>query len=111
MYQFQPIGYVYDGAVYCPDCAAPIHNDRHHPIFSDSESDWPEHCAQCHEFLGGTLTIDGMKHLREDLVAGYIRPARANEYMAHYGFDDVFWHVIGTHYGHFTVLYKSFINE
>jgi hypothetical protein len=82
--------YIYNAALYCDDCADSImaeldyagRDDRfdgdsnNYPQYcaGSDESDCPEHCDGCGEFLGNDLTSDGVDYVinavREDLEAG-----------------------------------------
>ena len=71
--------YIYNGDLYCPDCASEIEQDLCIISAEDSniwpqeysrgagESDTPDHCGtmDCQRFLGRTLTSDGIEYVRE----------------------------------------------
>ena len=70
--------HAYDAALFCDECAADIIDDckargiedsgdsNDYPQWDSSsgESDCPEHCYECHEFLENPLTSDGHEYLR-----------------------------------------------
>lgn len=58
-----PIGYAFNGAIYCPDCAP----DGADPIFEGSETDCPSHCDACEEYVPEALTPDGVRYVLEAL--------------------------------------------
>jgi hypothetical protein len=80
--------YIYNAALYCDDCADLIKSDLDNEGCEDwgdsdgypqwcsdsDESDCPEHCDECGEFLGNSLTSDGADYVinavREDMKAG-----------------------------------------
>jgi len=82
--------YAYNAALYCSECADRImcelderegadadsgdSNDYPQWCSDDSESDCPEHCDGCGEFLGNSLTSEGVDYVvqayREDMLAG-----------------------------------------
>lgn len=83
--------YIYNAALYCDDCAHSImadldgRADRDDSYDDDSnsypqycadsdESDCPEHCDGCGEFLGNDLTSEGADYViqayREDMLDG-----------------------------------------
>ncbi len=98
----EPIGYVYEGAIYCENCIGDDVRDDPDTtgaIFDDSESDSPEHCGQCGEFLGGYLTTDGWDELVKR-IRNYefeFWPDLLDEYMRHWSGHD--WYVIPTFEG------------
>lgn len=81
------MGYIYQADVYCDECGdairkrlsdvAPEDPLDHRSYDSDDypkeadvehdESDCPEHCAACHEFLRNPLTSAGYKYVQEKL--------------------------------------------
>ena len=80
--------YAYNAALYCDDCAHSIMSDlddredyddgdsNNYPQYcaGSDESDCPEHCDGCGEFLGNDLTSDGADYVinayREDMESG-----------------------------------------
>lgn len=81
-------GYTYDADVHCTGCAIamateawgnasvlddPDFCEEHEigVIFADSESDYPEHCADCGGMLDTSLTGDGVDYII-DALAHYI---------------------------------------
>lgn len=99
-----PIGYVWEGGVYCKDCmdasggSVTSESEEVGAIFEESESDYPEHCGDCHEFLGGALTTEGKRWLREQWVEHRWRDfALIETYMQHY--DSMDWYFIFTFWG------------
>lgn len=79
------IAYTFDADIYCPTCTAMRYglNDGGwvpeeaedsegnpvHPVFGDAESDTPEHCADCRDFLGNDLTGDGYEYVLGAVVS------------------------------------------
>lgn len=81
------MGYIFQADVYCDECGeairrnlaevAPEDSLDHHSYDSDDypkdasveqeESDCPEHCADCHEFLHNPLTSEGYKYVQSAL--------------------------------------------
>jgi len=66
--------YAYNAAFYCDDCAHKIMKELdgvdsgdtdEYPQYAsnDCESDHPEHCDGCGEFLGNSLTSDGADYV------------------------------------------------
>lgn len=95
----EPIGYVSDGEIVCETC---LGRDPDDPdigaLFEDSESAYPYHCSYCHEFLGGSLTNDGVEWLKEQYLEHRWRDrALIETYMRYY--DGVDWHFIHTFWG------------
>jgi hypothetical protein len=114
------MGYIYKADVYCDDCGnairaelkaegkAPEDELDHYSYDSDDypkdadvendESDCPQHCAGCGEFLHNPLTSDGYEYVQEKLnefkdsvktiakFANSNHPALA-EWASWYGFD------------------------
>ena len=102
------IGYTYDCDHWCADClqAADIdpRDDEVGAIFDDEGvSDYPTHCCTCGEFLGGSLTSEGIEILKETYrKGGYRAPGGGpsdefRKYMDY--FDGVDWHFIWTFAG------------
>lgn len=78
------MGYIYQADVYCDDCgleirkqlavSAPTDPLDHHSYDSDDypkearveheESDCPQHCGKCGEFLQNPLTSDGYRYVQ-----------------------------------------------
>jgi len=56
------------------------------------ESDCPQHCGQCHEFLYNDLTTDGANYVRdivnEDLLSGCMDSVAVLEWMTYYDYID-----------------------
>lgn len=72
------LGYYYGEAMAGPFCMAchdaitepgagwpAEYSEDHHPIFRDSESDAPTHCALCESLIPHALTPDGIEYVRE----------------------------------------------
>ena len=75
--------YIYDADLYCPDCASNIEHDLIGNGFAlcqgmddsntwpvpysrgEGESDSPDHCGNCHRFLGRHLTDDGVEYVKQ----------------------------------------------
>lgn len=99
------IGYAVDGDIYCAECLDRdgvdydnVHRDDIAALFSDHETDYPVHCGNCREFLGGVLTRDGLRWLKEQwLVHRWRDRALMEQYMYHYGGDG--WHFVATPWG------------
>jgi hypothetical protein len=100
------VGYTYDCDRWCADCLqdAGINpsDDEVSALFDYDESDCPEHCGSCGEFLGGSLTDRGLEDLKEAYREGNYRAPRGGpsdvfrQYMSHYLVD---WHFIWTFAG------------
>ena len=85
---YDVIGYVEDGDIYCHEHA----KTRVSPVLDDEESDSPIHCGECHEFLGGLLTADGVKRIIEDWRDYNARNREAYEtYMERWPYLDWFF--------------------
>jgi len=98
----EPIGYVWEGDIYCADCmrkggVVGPDDDEVGAIFEESESDYPYHCGDCREFLGGSLTKDGEKWVKAHWMEGWRDRALMETYMRHY--DGVDWYFIHTFWG------------
>lgn len=73
------MGYAYNADIYCDDCANEIMRELDADGFEDTgdtdeypqsdcgndESDCPQHCAGCSEFMENSLTSDGYDYVRE----------------------------------------------
>lgn len=58
-----------DGA--CPpSCCAPWSLANAEPIFHDTESDTPTHCAECSELIPHALTRDGLEYVADAVTFG-----------------------------------------
>lgn len=73
--------YCYQAALICADCARPICADLAHDEDSDyypqgpygnggGESDSPEHCDMCGEFLMNPLTDEGYRFVKAAAMSG-----------------------------------------
>jgi hypothetical protein len=111
--------YIYAADVWCDDCAdkikaamradgsadamiangADLDDDRTYDSdeypkgpFGDEESDCPEHCADCREFLENSLTTDGADYVRdtvrEDIATGDLDSIAITEWMPYYDWID-----------------------
>jgi hypothetical protein len=97
-------GFAYDADVHCVECAVKrfgegiressegfedSEGNEPSAIFEDSESDTPDHCADCHAFLGTALTLDGYAYVVEALIGATGRPDVLREWFDAYsaGFD------------------------
>jgi hypothetical protein len=111
--------YIYAADVWCDDCAdkikaamradgsadamiangADLDDDRTYDSdeypkgpFGDEESDCPEHCADCREFLENSLTTDGADYVRdtvrEDVAAGRLDSVAVTEWRPYYDWID-----------------------
>ena len=60
---YEPIAYVQDAALRCPQCAT----ETSAPVFEGSETDCPNHCECCEEYLPEALTADGVAYVLERL--------------------------------------------
>ena len=84
-----------------PECASNIPASQGYHDDSDSwpqeyptgqgESDSPDHCAQCHRFLGRNLTPDGVVYVKDSVLQdldrdGLIGPV-VQGWLDHYGID------------------------
>lgn len=56
-------------SIVCVDCAPPeaFTSDEWSPIFAESETDCPSHCAECEALIPENLTSDGVRYVREHL--------------------------------------------
>lgn len=77
MHDFDIVGYVYEGEIYCPDCLPETPAmDEYPPIFAGDEAvDCPMHCGECGALIEGqALTAEGMdyvaEHIAEHIVSG-----------------------------------------
>lgn len=73
--------YAYCADLWCADCAKAImrhldesgrldsgdSNDYPQGPYENEESDIPDHCADCHEFLENPLTDDGYEYVAEHI--------------------------------------------
>ena len=101
------VGYVYGSDYWCADCLKEAEIDfswdEVGTIFSNFESDYPQHCHACHIFLGGNLTVDGVKALKQAYRDGHYRNASSGpddqfeEYMHAFSYLD--WYFIWTFVG------------
>ncbi len=98
------IGYVYEGDIYCKTCLTanggpdPNDEDSVGPVFDTDEGDAPVHCGGCREFLGGALTRDGVRFLKELYLERHVRnEALWKAYMDYY--HGVDWYFIPTFIG------------
>ena len=82
--------YIYQAALLCDDCALKVIEDLKAKGVADAgdsdgypqgpygdgggESDLPEHCAHCNEFLENPLTSEGMAWLKEALASEHGKP-------------------------------------
>lgn len=57
------------GAGRCSCCVQYVH-DESEPVFHDSESDTPTHCAFCESLIPHRLTPDGREYVAEALHVG-----------------------------------------
>lgn len=66
MKSYDVIGYVVDCEIYCPECApvASRDGDIPDPIFAESETDCPNHCAECEELIPQNLTDHGVEYVQ-----------------------------------------------
>jgi len=89
---YDPVAFTGDADIWCPDCATEKYGEEGDAprldgegnevgaIFSTSfESDVPEHCAGCREFLENDLTGEGVRYVAD--ATG----AQADEWREHYG--------------------------
>lgn len=114
-----PTEYIYDADTYCDDCAKKIkesmrldgsvnamilngadlddettYDSGEYPKgpYDSGESDSPNHCADCREFLKNSLTTDGMDYVkdmvREDIVTGDLDSVAVKEWMPYYDWID-----------------------
>ena len=101
------IGYTYDADHWCPDClqkeGVDLSDDEVGVIFTYADCDYPMHCGVCGEFLGGSITADGIEELKKAYREGYYRAPNGGpstqfqEYMAHY--HGVDWRCLWTFVG------------
>ena len=89
--------YAYNADTYCDDCAAKIveacdnegcedtgdTNDYPQYCFSN-ECDYPDHCADCDEFLENDITTDGVDYIKERYADD---PDAYQEYVDFYGIE------------------------
>ena len=74
------IGYAADAEIVCKDClrypvgAYDREGNPVTPVTEDEEVDAPLHCGACGAFLGGRLTADGERYVRERVLRGDGRP-------------------------------------
>lgn len=74
------VGYTYNADTYCPNCMADIAAAEGfdpdgeeaveyecNPIFGDSETDCPSHCAVCGEYIPESLTAYGVRYVLKTL--------------------------------------------
>lgn len=81
--------YIYQADVLCDDCADDIKSKLARPKDMDrydsdeypkgpynaDESDSPQHCGHCQEFLENPLTTDGIEYVRESIEQAPNNPA------------------------------------
>lgn len=63
MKAYEVVGYVFEAAIYCPECAP----EKTRPVFADSETDSPSHCPHCGALIREALTPDGVEYVRNAL--------------------------------------------
>jgi hypothetical protein len=114
-----PTEYIYAADTYCEDCGEKIKaamradgtvdamiadgadpDDEHtydsgeYPKgpYDIGETDCPEHCADCREFLENDLTSEGMDYVRttvrEDIATGHLDSVAITEWMPYYDWID-----------------------
>lgn len=107
------VGFTYDADIHCVDCSQKRFGSADWPdlipqgledsegnepsaIFEDSESDTPEHCADCGTFLGTNLTGDGYAYVLEALTDATGDPEVLREWFVTYSpfFDSDDWATI-----------------
>ena len=93
--------YAYNCDVFCDDCGDEIKtgldnkgiedtgDTNDYPQYSSQdESDCPEHCADCHEFLENALTSDGYDYaertVHRDIAAGFTDSVACTVWAAYY---------------------------
>lgn len=99
--------YLYNGELYCEDCARNIMNELPQPEddlhlwdsnaypypwgneFEPYQSDTPEHCAHCRVFLETDLTPEGREYVKERIhefiTGGYGNEEVLREWAGFYG--------------------------
>lgn len=96
-----PIGYVYDADHWCESCLRKAHVSFQsldvNPIWESEEADHPMHCCQCHEFLGGNLTRDGVRNLQKKILEGELHEELIRLYTEYFEWAD--WYVFRTFAG------------
>lgn len=97
--------YAYNAALWCDDCAEAIQEDldnaghedtgdtNEYPQYcSSDESDCPEHCDGCGEFLENDLTSDGVDYVKDavddDEEAGIIDSVAVTVWKPFYSYID-----------------------
>lgn len=72
--------YAYNADVFCDDCGHAIIQElrggqedtgdsNEYPQYAhNDESDCPQHCADCHEFLENALTTDGIDYVKDAIM-------------------------------------------
>lgn len=94
------MAYIYQGDIYCRACGGkieltcsengvyPSEDSEEWPqdIGEPGESDCPQHCGTCGEFLENPLTDDGWDYLYGRIVAALAKgdAAEVNEHLSHY---------------------------
>ena len=97
-----PIGWIYEGDVYCPDCVGnePDDNPEYGPVWEETETDSPMYCGNwnCKQFIGGALTDEGWKQLKDYIRRSlHMRCDAVYDLMHYYSHYD--WYFIPTFEG------------
>ena len=99
------MAYAYNCEIICDDCANKVMQEldcagcddsgdtNEYPQYGgDGESDCPEHCGHCGEFIGNDLTSEGEDYVAravaEDLLAGCKDTVACTVWMAYYHWID-----------------------
>ena len=101
--------YIYDADLYCPDCASNIEHDligrgmalcqgmndsntwpQEYSSIGVGETDSPDHCGNCHRFLGRDLTEHGVEYVKQSAIDELARDGAIGEvvqgWLDYYGY-------------------------